>query len=114
SRQMKIGHEAIDDFESVWWINKNVRPSGARVDDFALVLYRTALEHAQGRSADCEHPASAPLRSLDLVRCLRRQLISLLMHAMGAQVFNFDRRKRSGPDVQRDEPNRGIPRANRL
>src|SRR5262245_41807553 len=41
-------------------------------------------------------------------------MISLLVHAMGSEVFNFDGRECSRPNVQRYERNRGSPRANRL
>ncbi len=107
---MKICEHRIGDFKITRRVNKNFCAASAR--DQSFICVRNAFEHAHRGCSDRKNTAVFAFRVVDDARGFFGQFEAFFVHFVVGKIFGFNRRESSETDMQRDETNLHVARAN--
>src|SRR5258706_4735966 len=99
ARQMKIGQQAVHQFEPVSWPDEQARFA---VSGFQVARLCRRFQRAQTGRADRSNAAAAHMRIRNCPDCGIRNRIALAMHGMGVYLVHPHRLKGARADMQSD------------
>ena len=108
ARQMKVGHERVDEAKAVSGADENVGFARKRPDSPSLVS--GALEDARRGRAHADDPASPLPHGVERFGSRSIDRAPLGLHLVVARVLDFDGRESPGADMQRDAMQRDAAR----
>ena len=96
---MKIRNEAIQDLKTISWIDENVRPAAAGMENSLLI--RCRLNGTATGGADTYHFASLCLRTVDELRLIFLYDIKFRVHMMCCHILHLHRAESTKSHMKR-------------